>query len=235
MASRDLTTATLAGRVGVDPKSVERWITQDRVPRAGTRMRVANMLGYDETYFWPSLLGTKSVVGTTSSEVVQIWASRASVPGDVWQALIAKTGQRLEILVYAAMFLIDSHRLGDVLADLSARGGEARVLLGDSSSPMLVQRGIDENLPHVPARAASALEYLHVANDLPGVEIRLHDTPLYVSLYRFGDTMMANPHTHGVPAKDSPVLQLAKVPGGHLFDYYTRAFDRVWDAGRPVA
>jgi len=70
-------------------------------------------------------------------------------------------------------------------------GGTSRKVLGDSASPVLVQRGIDEGLPNVPGRAASALEYLGAAKDLPGVQVRLHETALYASLYRFDDTLMS--------------------------------------------
>lgn len=234
MASRQLTNAALAERVGVDPKSVERWITQDRMPHSPTRLAAARVLGYDETYFWPALLGEERMVGTASAELVQVWPARSTVPGDVWEALIAQTGNRLEVLVYAAAFLIETHGLPQVLRQLSDRGGAARILLGDSADPLLAQRGVDENLPNLPGRAASALEYLGDVPALPGIQVRLHATPLYVSLFRFADTLMVNAHTHGVPAKDSPVLQLAKVPGGALFHYYEQAFDRVWAAGRTV-
>src|SRR4051812_29248795 len=56
LATTGLTPAVLAERVGVDPKSVERWITQDRLPHPTTRASVAQTLGQDETYFWPALL-----------------------------------------------------------------------------------------------------------------------------------------------------------------------------------
>lgn len=234
MAARQLTNAALAARIGVDPKSVERWVARGRLPHSPTRLAVAAVLGHDETYFWPALLGEERTLGTASAELVQVWPARSAVPGDVWEALIAQTGERLEVLVYAAAFLTDAHALPDVLRKLSARGGAARILLGDSADPLLAQRGVDENLPNLPGRAASALEYLGDIPSLPGIQVRLHATPLYVSLFRFADTLMVNTHTHGVPAKDSPVLQLVKVAGGPLFAYYEQAFERVWEAGRSV-
>lgn len=235
LSARSLTAATLASKLEVDPKTVERWVSTDRIPRASTRSQIVRELGYDETYFWPSLLGGAQAVGATSSEIEQTWPTRAAIPGDVWHTLI-NDASRIEVLVYAATFLIDTYRLGDALLNVSNKGGKARLLLGDSQSPALAQRGLDEGLPNVPGRAASALEYLQAQGvpDSPGVELRLHDTPLYASLYRFDDVLLVNPHTHGLPAKDSPVLKLSPVPGGHLFDYYARAFERVWEGGRAL-
>ncbi len=46
--------------------------------------------------------------------------------------------------------------------------------------------------------------------------------------------MMVNTHTYGAYAARSPVLHLRRVPGGQLFDYYDRAYDRVWATGEAV-
>jgi len=47
--------------------------------------------------------------------------------------------------------------------------------------------------------------------------------------------MLINNHTYGAYAAMSPVLHLRRVPGGQLFNYYADAFQRVWEAGEPVA
>lgn len=232
LSARGWNGARLAEEVGVDAKTVERWLTQGRRPHTTTRARVCHVLGHDETYFWPELLGDDRVRGVSQSEIVQLWPTRDSIPGDVWESLTSRARSRVEVLVHSGGFLVEVYRLGQVLRDLSAAGGQARVLLGDPGSAAVVQRGIDEALPTLPARAASTLEYLSPVLGLPGVEVRVHGTPLYASIYRFDDSMMVNLHTHGLPAKDNPVLQLQQLPGGKLFKYYEEAFDRVWGAAR---
>lgn len=226
--------ADLAARIGTDPKTVERWITQGRRPHPGTRAHVAQVLERDETYLWPELLADPRTQAVSQAELVALWPARSLVPADVWSTLLGQARERVEVLVYAAGFLFDTHQLPTHLERVSSAGGTSRLLLGDSSSPALEQRGRDEGLPNVPGRAASALEYLGAAARLPGVQVRLHATPLYVSLVRVDDTILANLHTHGIPAKDSPVMQLTKVPGGQLFAYYEAAFDRVWEQAKPV-
>ena len=232
MNALGLSPARLGALVDVDAKTVERWVTQDRIPRPMTRAQVAAQLGQDETYFWPELLGTDHAIGRSTSEITRVWPTRSAVPADLWRRLLDNAQEHIDVLVYAAMFLTDTHRLADTLTRLSRAGGTARILLGDPSSSVLTQRGLDEGMPNVPGRAASALEFLTASASLPGVEIRLHDTALYASLYQFDRTTLVNLHSHGLPAKDSPVLELADVPGGQLHRYYASAFDRVWAGAR---
>lgn len=231
LSAAGMTGSTLASEVGVDPKSVERWITQDRMPRPATRMRVATLLELDETYLWPALLADGRAVTAAQSELVQLWPSREAVPGDVWATLIHRARERVEVLVYSGGFLVETFGLDQLLTRVSSCGGRARILLGDSNSGAVQQRGHDEGLPTLPARAASTLDYLANVRGLPGVEVRVHSTPLYVSIYRFDDEMLVNCHTHGAPAKDSPVFHYQRVPGATMFRYYTAAFSRAWDVG----
>lgn len=47
-------------------------------------------------------------------------------------------------------------------------------------------------------------------------EIRLHDTPLYNSIYRFDDDMLINTHVYGILAAYTPVLHLRRVDGAYF-------------------
>src|SRR4051812_41464245 len=85
LAAAEITQATLAARCGVDIKSVERWITQDRMPHTATRAKVARILGMDETYLWPALLRAERAKNLTEAELVQIWPTREAVPPDMWR------------------------------------------------------------------------------------------------------------------------------------------------------
>ena len=87
LAAGGITQATLAETLHVDAKSVERWITKDRVPHPTTRAQVARLLGQDESYFWPSLLSTPESRNATQAELVQLWPTRQLVPSDVWRSL----------------------------------------------------------------------------------------------------------------------------------------------------
>jgi len=69
--------------------------------------------------------------------------------------------------------------------------------------------------------------------DVPGCEIRLHSAVVYASLFRFDDTMPANPHVWGAPASANPILHLRRIEGGTWFDAYRRSFDDVWETALP--
>jgi hypothetical protein len=48
-----MTTTSVAERIGVDPKTVERWITQDRTPYPKHRHAIAQLVRQAESYLWP--------------------------------------------------------------------------------------------------------------------------------------------------------------------------------------
>lgn len=234
MAAAELTNARLAEQVGVDAKSVERWVTQGRQPHPTTRGRVARVLGFEETFLWPALLTSSRGLGASQSELVQLWPTRNEVPADVWRTLISRAERRMEILVYAGGFLVETFQLVDLVRAKSELGAEVRILIGDASCEAVRARGAEEGLPTLPQRCQSTLEYLSETLSLPGVEVRTHRTPLYASQFRFDDDMLVNTHTYGSWAARSPVQHLQRVPGGQLFGYYDDTFQRVWETGRTV-
>lgn len=235
LAATGTTTAALAERVQVDVKSVERWITQDRMPHPPTRSKVAQALGHDETYFWPRLLGSDQTRDATKAELVHVWPTRGDVPGDVWRSLLAQAAGDVDLLVYSGGFLVEAHNLIDRIVSKAAAGTNFRILIGDPRCEAVRLRSRDEGLPSLPERCQSTQEYLRPVAELPGVSIRTHQTTLYASQYRFGDSMLVNPHTYASYAAQAPVLHIQQVPGGRLFEFYDRAFERVWATGEPLA
>ena len=57
-----LTPQALSERVGVDPKTVERWITQARIPHRTHRLAVAALVGQDDGFLWPAAVSDALVV-----------------------------------------------------------------------------------------------------------------------------------------------------------------------------
>ena len=106
-----------------------------------------------------------------------------------------------------------------------------RLLYGDPQSAAVALRGAEEGIGDgLAARINLALTYLRDAIGAPGVKLRLHDTALYNSIYRYDDEMLVNMHCYGMPAAQSPVLHIRKTPAGRLFDHYAASFDCVWGA-----
>jgi hypothetical protein len=65
------------------------------------------------------------------------------------------------------------------------------------------------------------------------VEIRLHGTILYNSIYRADDQLLVNTHIYGTMANNAPVFHLRKIPGGDMVSTYLESFERVWENATP--
>jgi hypothetical protein len=66
------------------------------------------------------------------------------------------------------------------------------------------------------------------------IEIRLHPTMLYNSIYRADGQLLVNQHTYGIPAAQAPVFCLSDVGGGEMAALYLDSFERVWDGSAPL-
>src|SRR5690242_1714305 len=73
---------TLGEEIGVDPKTVERWITQDRTPYARHRVRVAQAVGERESYLWPDSITSERAEAASRGELVQLHPHRSLIHPD---------------------------------------------------------------------------------------------------------------------------------------------------------
>ena len=226
-----LTIAEVAAQVGVDPKTVERWIVLGRVPHRSHRWATASLLGTDEAYLWPELADERRTQAASTSELVTLYPNRGAVPGPLWRSLLEAASDRIDVLVFAGLFLPDGYpEIATLLAAKAEQGTKVRLSLGDPDSDAVRRRGEEERIGDgLAARVRLGLLYLRDAIGAPGVELRFHATTLYNSLYRFDDDMLVNAHAYGAPAAHSPVLHLRRLPGGQLFDHYQASFERVWE------
>jgi transcriptional regulator with XRE-family HTH domain len=76
MLDAGLSTTDVASRVGTDAKTVERWITNGRVPHPRNRASAARALGVDELVLWPELAEARAraVVGSGFCRSIRIEA-----------------------------------------------------------------------------------------------------------------------------------------------------------------
>jgi hypothetical protein len=66
-----------------------------------------------------------------------------------------------------------------------------------------------------------------------GVQVRLHATVLYNSLYRADDELLVNTHVHGVPAAQAPVVHMHAKDEIGLVATYLDSFERIWAGAAP--
>ena len=122
-----LTPVALSEQIGVDHKTVERWITSGRVPYRRHRYAVAARLAVDEAYLWPDALSREQVTEASNSEVVAIYPHRSDVPHEVWEQLFSAAKQEIGILVYAGIFLAEEAAVQKILAAKARAGVRVRV------------------------------------------------------------------------------------------------------------
>ncbi|MGH3219107.1 MAG: hypothetical protein ACRDPY_10435 [Streptosporangiaceae bacterium] len=67
------------------------------------------------------------------------------------------------------------------------------------------------------------------------VQIRLHTTALYNSIYHADDQLLVNQHTCGIPAAHAPVFCLRRIKNGEMAAVYLDSFQHVWTSGVPLA
>jgi len=234
LLERGLTPSALGEALGVDYKTVERWVS-GRTPYRRHRYAVAARLAVDEAYLWPDALSRDQVAAASEGEILAIYPHRSDVPRDAWRRLFSASEREIGVLVYSGLFLAEDAGLQDVLVAKARAGVRVRILLGDPASPQVADRGADEGIDDgMAARIRNALVLYRELRGIEGAEFRLHQTVLYNSVYRGDDHLLVNTHIYGIPAARAPVWQLRKIPGGEIAGTYLESFERVWDAAVPA-
>ncbi|QDD60390.1 helix-turn-helix transcriptional regulator [Streptomyces albidoflavus] len=235
MAAGGWTHAALASAVGVDPKSVERWVNFGRVPRKVTAIKAAQALQKNTHELWPALRQPRSA-RAVSPELAALYEQRADLPVSVFIDLLSSARERIQFLVYAALFLHEAYpRLNSLLKEKAEAGCRVQICSGDADSPNVRLRGEEEKFGHgIESRCRLALLHYKPLLDVPGVEIRTHGTTLYNSIFRADDQMLVNAHVWGVNAYGAPVWHLRRAESGTMFNGYAESFDAVWSTAREV-
>jgi len=234
LLQRGVTPADLADTVGVDPKTIERWIG-GRIPYRRHRHQVAVRLGVDETYLWPGALAADQVVSASESEILVVHPHRWAVPRDTWGFLFDSAEQEIGVLVYSGLFLADDPGMVSLFRTKAEQGVRVRILIGDPDSAEVAARGAHEGIDDAMASKIRNVVVLYRSlRDVPGVEIRQHATVLYNSIYRADGELLVNSHIYGKPAAQAPVMHLRQIAGGTLVSTYLESFERVWSESRPL-
>lgn len=234
MLAAGLTVEELAAKADVDPKTVDRWIgNEERKPHRATRQKLTKILGVNEADLWPSL-GNSLRAAPAASELVYLYPSRSAMTGATWEDLIHGVREQMDVLVFSGAFLVEQYNLVPIIREKAAAGVRFRLLVGDETSPAVIQRAVDEGTPGgLEGRVQLMRRYLSEVVGLDGVEVRTHGTILYNSLYRFDDQLLVNGHAHGALAGQSPMMLLKRLPNGQMWQHYMKSFERVWAGAKP--
>ena len=216
----------VAARLGVDPKTIRRWLN-GRVPYPHNRTAIAELVDADEAELWPDAGGLLAA-RTRPDELGMIHPHRWAVPREVWVRLFGSAEHEIAILAYGALFLAEDAEILRILADKGRAGVTVRIALGDPDGAHVAERGEEEGIGDaMAAKIRNALTLYRPLASVENIEIRLHQTVLYSSIYRADDEILVNQHTYGIPAAQAPVFCLSSA-GGDMTGLYLDSFDRVW-------
>ena len=224
----------VAARLGVDPKTVRRWLN-GRVPYPHNRAAIAELVGADEAELWPDAGGLLAA-RSRPEELGTVYPHRWAVPREVWVRLFGSAEREIAILAYSALFLAEDAGILRILADKGRAGVTVRIALGDPDGPNVAERGEEEGIGDaMPAKIRNALTLYRPLCTVENIEIRLHRTVLYNSIYRADGQLLVNQHTYGIPAAQAPVFCLRDTDGGEMAALYLDSFERVWASSAPLA
>ncbi|QGN50614.1 DUF5753 domain-containing protein [Micromonospora sp. WMMD558] len=179
MAEAGETAESLAGQVGVDPKTAQRWVNPGRIPQPRHRSRVAALLGRDVGDLWPDVLKRREPVW------FRPWADieRESVALRAYQ--LSWVPGLLQTEAYARATLADEPLAAEELDALVAARLSRQAILRRTRPPLLIAV-IDEAVLRRSAYGDRDLmreqcAYLAECAGLPSVHV--HVVPADVGMY----------------------------------------------------
>lgn len=226
----------LARRVGVDPKTVDRWLGSDvRAPHAGTRAKVASALGVSAEMLWPQAVRAAIKTGS-DREIVASYPYRNACPPTVWSSLIDGAKRRIVMAGYTNYFLWQEQpRAAERLRAKAEAGVQVRFVVGDPESDVTRKREQVEDDPlTVSIRIQMTLAKLRKLGQLPGLEARFSDDHIALSVFLFDDEALVTPHIANLLGHESPMLHLRRLQSDGLFDRFAQHAEALWAGGRPV-
>ena len=218
LAAKGIDRLDVAAKLQVDPKTVERWLA-GRLPHPNSRAAIAKLLDVDEAELWP--VTTDPHVRRFGPEIRAVYPHRSAVPRNVWHKLFANAEREIDILDYSGLFLFEDADILHLLATKADAGVRIRILLSDPESPEATQRREGQGVcSSIVARIRSAQVLVEPLVARDSVELHLHRSIIYNSIFRADDRLLANPHIYGMPASDAPVLYLRRSIDASLFASY---------------
>jgi transcriptional regulator with XRE-family HTH domain len=170
----------VAARLGVDPKTVRRWLN-GRVPYPHNRAVIADLVDADEVELWPDA-GGPLAARTRPDELGTVYPHRWAVPREVWARLFVSAEHEIGILAYSALFLAEDTGILRILADKGRAGVAVRIALGDPDRPNVAERGGEEGIGDaMAAKIRNALVLYRSLTAVQNIEIRLSITPCYTT------------------------------------------------------
>lgn len=221
MAAAGQTADSLAGRIGVDPKTVARWVTQGRVPQTRYRRQVAELLDSDPEELWPDAgrrgqpAWVRQWIDIEREAIGLRWYESAVIPG------------LLQTEAYARAVLASGPRAAEADDDVDSRMRRQAAVFGRTRPPLAVFVVDEAALRRGPAGVMGAqLDHLIEMAE----RVMIHVVPFGAGLH----PGQAGPFVIATTAEGEDVGYLDDQEAGRV-TYDVAALRAIWDTVRSVA
>jgi transcriptional regulator with XRE-family HTH domain len=207
-----LTLEEFADIVGVDVKTVQRWLA-GRVPYAGNRARVAGALDTTERALWPDAVPVPTtteahkLTTAVTDDAIAGYGHATDPAAPDGATLLRAAVERIEIAIPS---LASQPDLVELLRISDANGRQSRILIEDPDEQVEALLGLD------------------------GVEIRASPAGEDHILYRADDEMLLVLTPIGSASASPPIIHLRRQTDGGLFDRLADDFDDRWLEATPL-
>lgn len=201
-----------AARLGVDPKTVERWLA-GRVPYPRNRAALAKLTGWTARDLWPDL--PRVPAPEPVAEVRAVYPCRAAVPVDTWRQLLTQAETQISIVADRDPWPVHDPYVPRLLREKARAGVQVRIAL---------RRCADLDRPGASPESVRGT----------GIHVRSHETVMYNHVYRADDELLVSPAIHAVPASQAPVLHLRRGRDDGMTATYLESFERIWTSAWPA-
>ena len=237
LADARMSADDLAAMIGVDTKTVARWLADEgRTPHPRHRWQAADALGVEESVLWPDVVRAALKTGH-DREIVAVYPYRSAVPRTLWRDLISRAQQRLDFAGFTNYFLWLEHPgLRATLRRKAEAGAAIRWIIGDPDSQVTTER---EHLEAVPLTVSTRIkvsldELSKLHQEAPQVQARFSDRHISMSVWIFDDDMLVSTHLADLLGHDSPTLHLRRRSPDGLYDRYASHIAFLWEHARDV-
>lgn len=230
-----LSASKLARMTGIDERTITRWLNGEAKPQRPNAEAAAQALGCEVAELWPGLFAG-ALVPEPGTIPVQVYPSRADVPIAFWKAFFNEANEQIDLCVFGGTFLFDTlPNFKRLMTNAVERGAKVRFAVGDPGSAAVHQRGIEEGIgDSLAGRCRMTLNRAEALAQQTNIEIHTHSAPLYVSMFRADNVIVANHHILGSPASDNPVIVISRHDAPDLWDQYQTSFERIWSQSKAV-
>ncbi|MFJ5918600.1 helix-turn-helix domain-containing protein [Streptomyces ardesiacus] len=218
MVAANVTIEGLADHLGVDPKSVDRWLNSERTPHARNAEAAAKLLGADAYHLWPRLGERHRSVPTAQDEVVACYPMRSTVPYGLWRSTLANATTVIDLAVSNLLFLADAvWDLPTLLADKASAG--VRVRLVTPENPAGPVTGLGDVFPSLLT--------------VPGLRLSTHPG-LRADVMRADDDLLVTTPIDQLTPAMAPVLHLRRLGSAPMVGGYLATLDHLYATATPT-